>query len=205
MRTMFSLLAALVILSTAAFAFPGMSGHWTMSVSPGSATASATVTHSDTNGLQATYIVVKMHGNAYGIPVAMHHMRVRRIFAPSQDSNTLTIEVNTPHGPRDFNVMAPPIAVQRVSAHIAARFHASIDQNALMSRMRLSECQEFNASSGLTYRPCYVAPVKVRARILGIFPVTTTETVQVDAETGKVHVRAPWWSFLVFGKVELLS
>jgi hypothetical protein len=78
-------------------------------------------------------------------------------------------------------------------------------ENAL-ARLRIRVCNESNNCTiqlketgvGNQTRAKYEMQVKRHARVLGIFKTKMQVRAQIDAETGEVKVKKPWWAFLAY-------
>lgn len=198
MRTPLLLTAMVALLATAAYAMPSMS--WSVSVS----TPHGTMTHE--MNVSATVPVPRIHvhmdSHDFNIPI---HFRHHYIHAIHVHGERMTVELNNG---TELNILVPPVAAQHIVQHFRNHIQATIDENTLqnivLQHMELNTCVKQTSQASAEFHPCYVAPVRVRARLLGILPVTTTETVQVDAETGEVSIKTPWWAFLLIGPRQLL-
>lgn len=123
------------------------------------------------------------------------------------DEETGTLTIETPSG--KVKVVTP----DRVREHFRNTLQQQLckDVNAdtcdmiqerIMERLQLRQCTVYDQNTNSvksTY--CYEAPVRVRARLLGIIPIEFDENVSCDAETGAVcQIRKPWWTFLTVGE-----
>jgi len=187
-----TLVALLVAFSAAAYAFP-MGGSWHVRASTPSGSVNA-------SGSAAMAIVDPAADSV--VPLRFHYMHLRNARV---EGNHVVVELNSGE---ELNVPVPSVAVRHMVRHMA--MHMSVaDENTLSrileQRMQLTECSVTDTNSlSIRYVPCYKAPVKVRARLLGILPVTVQEDI-VETADGNVSVHGPWWAFLLFGKVQLAS